>query len=212
MKVYAVVPVKHLAASKSRLSSILNPENRKRLTLVMLEDVLTAIKYSTIEKTVIVGSDLRVAELAVNAGVAYLNEEVNGGLNCAIGFSIEWCRKEGADSVLVLPADVPFLSSIDIDRIIGLSRGADSVMVLSPSENGGTNALCLRPPNLIPVSFGRGSFKRHIRIANNKGIQAKLYYSSSLAFDIDTQRDLERLSKTSGASLTSQFIAQILRN
>jgi 2-phospho-L-lactate guanylyltransferase len=209
MKAYAVVPVKHLAASKGRLSSILSPEDRKRLTLVMLEDVLTAIKCSSIEKIVVVGSDLRVGDLAMDADIVYISEEISG-LNRSIRVSIEWCRKEGADSILVLPADVPFLSSTDIDRIVELSEGTDSVMVLSPSEDWGTNALYLRPPNLIPASFGRGSFNRHIRLASDKCVRVKVYYSSSLALDVDTKKDLQRASKISSASLTSQFLARVL--
>ncbi len=43
MLVYAVVPVKGLGVSKERLSTVLSPQERKELTLAMLEDVLTAL-------------------------------------------------------------------------------------------------------------------------------------------------------------------------
>ncbi len=55
MAVYAVVPVKRLVASKKRLSSVLSPKDRRKLTLVMLEDVLSAIKASRIHKVIVVG-------------------------------------------------------------------------------------------------------------------------------------------------------------
>jgi 2-phospho-L-lactate guanylyltransferase len=210
MKVYAVVPVKHLATSKSRLASILTPENRKRLTLAMLEDVLNAIRDSTIQGTVVVGSDLCVCELAMNAGVAFINIEARG-LNPAIGDSIKWCMKRGADSVLVLPADIPLLSSTDINRIIELAGNAEAMVVVSSSKNGGTNALYLRPPNLIPVSYGPGSFKKHIRHARVRDIPVKVYYSFSVAFDIDSQEDLQELLKNSSTTFSTQFIAKVLR-
>jgi len=210
MKAYAVVPVKHIASSKSRLATILTPEGRKRLTLVMLENVLTAIRNSVIQGTVVVGSDLCVRELATNAGVVFITEE-SRGLNSAIEDSIKCCMQRGADSVLVLPADIPLLSSTDIDRIIKLAGNAESIVVVSPSKNGGTNAFYLRPPNLIPVSYGFGSFRRHIRYACARDIPVKVYHSFSVAFDIDSQEDLQELLENSGTTLSAQRIAKVLR-
>ncbi len=210
MKAYAVVPVKHLSSSKSRLATILTPEDRKRLTLVMLEDVLTAIRNSAIQGTIVVGSDLCVCELATNTGVTFINEKARG-LNPAIGDSIKCCMQRGADSVLVLPADIPLISSTDIERIIELAGNAESIVVVSPSKNWGTNALYLRPPNLIPVSYGFGSFKRHIRHARVRGIPVKVYYSFSVAFDIDSQEDLQELLENSSTTLSAQLIAKVLR-
>ena len=211
MKVFAVVPVKHLATSKSRLASILTLENRKLLTLAMLEDVLSAIRDSNIYETVVVGSDLSVCELAMNAGVAYIEEEASG-LNLAIEVSIKWCMKRGADSVLVLPADIPLLSSTDIDRIIELSKCAKSIAVLSPSDKGGTNAFYLRPPNLIPVSYGPKSFKRHIRYARSRGIPVKVYYSLSIALDIDSQEGLQEFLERSTTTRSAQLMTRVLKN
>jgi 2-phospho-L-lactate guanylyltransferase len=210
MTVYAIVPVKHLATSKSRLATILTPEDRKRLTLVMLEDVLTAIRNSVIQGTVVVGSDLCVHELATNAGVAFINDEARG-LNRAVRDSINWCMERGADSVLVLLADIPLLSSKDIDRIIELAGTAQSIAVVSSSKNGGTNALYLRPPNLIPVSYGPESFRRHIGYARARDTPVKTYNSFSVAFDIDSQEDLQELLKNSSTTLTAQFIAKVLK-
>jgi 2-phospho-L-lactate guanylyltransferase len=209
MKIYAVVPVKRLATSKSRLASILALKNRKRLTLAMLADVLTAIQDSTIQEIVVMGSNLSVCELAMKAGVAYISEKARG-LNRAIEASIKWCIKRDADSVLVLPADIPLLSPTDIERIIELAGDAESIVVLSPSNGGGTNALYLRPPNLLPVSYGPGSFTRHIRYARNRGIPVKIYYSPSVAFDVDSQEDLQKLPLTLNTTLSTRFAAEVL--
>jgi 2-phospho-L-lactate guanylyltransferase (CobY/MobA/RfbA family) len=102
------------------------------------------------------------------------------------------------------------LSSADIDRIIDLAGNAESILVLSPSENGGTNALYLRPPNLISISYGSGSFKRHLRLALSRGIPVKVYYSASIACDVDTQKDLKELIKLQHC-LLSTFASKLLR-
>jgi 2-phospho-L-lactate guanylyltransferase len=210
MMIYAVVPVKHLTASKSKLASVLTPKNRKHLTLAMLEDVLTAIRGSTVQEIVVVGSDFSVSELTTDAGAVYIREEARG-LNRAISGSILWCMKRGAKSILILPADIPLLSSADINRIIEMAGNAESTMILSPSENGGTNALYLKPPNLIPVSYGPGSFKRHLKQGRRRAARVKLYYSSSVAFDIDSKDDLQKLLRTPSTSLSSQFVAKVLK-
>lgn len=211
MKTYAIVPVKHLDASKRRLTSVLKPEDRRALTLAMLEDVLNAIKGSLVQETVVVGNDLCVSGLAANAGVLY-KEEKRRGLNRAITGSIEWCLKREVDAIVVLPADIPLVSSIDINRIIEIARNSGPILVLSPSEDGGTNALYMRPPNLIPVNYGPGSFKKHIKQSRAKGTRLKVYYSHSIAFDIDTQQDLQKLSRMPNVTVSTQLVAKISRN
>ena len=207
--VYAIVPVKHLATSKSRLAAILTPEERKSLTLAMLKDVINAIKGSMIQETIVVGSDLCVCEVVVNAGATYIEEETKG-LNKAVSSSIEWSIKRGAEAVLILPADIPLLSSGDIDKIIELAKDAKSALILSPSRNEGTNALLLKPPNLIPVTYGPESLKKHIEYGRNKDAFVKLQYLSSVAFDIDSQEDLQELSKSSSTTLSAQLSAKVL--
>ncbi len=209
MAVYAVVPVKHLDASKRRLSSVLTPKDRRELTLVMLEDVLVAIKASTVQEILVAGSDVDVRKVAEKFGATYANED-SRGLNTAVTRSIDWCMREGADSVLVLPADIPLLSSEDINSIIELGNGSESAVVLSPSNNGGTNALYQKPPHLILTRFGQKSFDRHIKQARGKDISLKLHYSSSVAFDIDYEQDLQKLLETQNNTCSRQFLANIL--
>ncbi len=210
MAIYAVVPVKHLDTSKRRLSSVLTPKDRRELTLVMLWDVLSAVKSSSVQRILVVGSDVAVQELAEKFGAAYAHEETRG-LNAAVTRSIEWCMKEGADSVLVLPADIPLLCSADLNRIIDLGNGSESTVVLSPSNNGGTNALYQKPPKLIFTRFGPRSFDKHIKQARGKGISLKLHYSSSVAFDIDSEQDLKRLLDSQSSTRSGQFLANVLQ-
>src|SRR5208283_6179532 len=116
MLVYAVVPVKSLRASKKRLSSVLSPQERGQLTLAMLEDVLSALQTSTVNDIVVVSNDLRVHELAGKFGAKYLTQKTSG-LNSAVEEAAEWCVRQGAEAILVLPADIPLLSPEEVDRI-----------------------------------------------------------------------------------------------
>ncbi|MGD0645230.1 MAG: 2-phospho-L-lactate guanylyltransferase [Candidatus Bathyarchaeia archaeon] len=207
MFVYAVVPVKSLGASKKRLSSVLNPQERRQLTLAMLEDVLGALQTSVVDDTVVVSNDLRVSDVVGKFGAMYLAQKTSG-LNSAIEEATEWCVQEGAEAVLVLPADIPLLSSADVDKIVELGNFKGQTVVLSPSYNGGTNAIFQNPPNLIHMCFGSRSFARHIKEAQSKGVCVKLNYSTSVATDIDSSEDLSKLRKAESNTASRRVLDQ----
>ncbi len=207
MYVYAVVPVKSLGASKKRLSPVLSPQERGQLTLAMLEDVLSALQTSIVNDTVVVSDDLDVHDIAGKFGTNYLAQKI-GGLNCAVEKATEWCIQQGAEAVLVLPADIPMLSSADVDRIVELGNCEEQTVVLSPSYNGGTNALFQSPLNLIHACFGPRSFAKHIKEAQSKGACVRLYYSTSVAADIDSAKDLSKLLKAESNTACRRVLDQ----
>jgi 2-phospho-L-lactate/phosphoenolpyruvate guanylyltransferase len=206
MSVCAVVPVKRLSVSKRRLSAVFNPEERKLLTLAMLENVLAALKESVVTETVVVSEDAVVHEVAKKFGFSHFSAS-GAGLNSDIEEASQWCLQKQARSVLVLPADLPLVSPQDIDTIVKLGSEKPSI-VLSPSQNGGTNALYQNPPNLIPVCFGPKSFVNHYRAACSKGITLRMYYSLGTALDIDSVEDLKLLLEKTQATKCKQVFEQ----
>jgi 2-phospho-L-lactate guanylyltransferase len=205
LAVYAIVPVKRLGVSKRRLSKFLSSQERKLLTIAMLEDVLIALKSSAINEIVVVSSDPNVRMIADRLGVSFFSP-IRNGLNAAVEEATAWCMRNEADSVLVVPADVPLLSSEDVNTIVELGNGDGSTVVLSPSNNGGTNALFQKPPNLLFAQFGCRSFARHSRQAINKGISIKFHYSSTIGLDIDYEEDLQKLVESPLSNSTKHFL------
>lgn len=206
MAVYAIIPVKNLADSKKRLSIVFTPQEREKFTLAMLEDVLTALKSSVVDKVVVVAEDSQVQQAAEKFGAFYLFG--NGAtLNSAVEETTSYCIQKGAKSVLVLPTDVPLVNSKEIDRIIQL--GHDSAVVLSPSSNLGTNALYQSPPDLIPACFGSDSFLKHIRESYRKRIRVTLHLSHELATDIDSVEDLKKLFEIRNTTCSKRFLEQM---
>jgi len=205
MSTFAVVPVKTLLKSKTRLSNFFTFEERTRFTLAMLEDVLNALKSSNVSKTVVVSSDLTVERFAKNFGMTFL-KETQQGLNQAINQATKWCVRNAAEWVLVLPADVPLITSKDINQLVKLAL--NNSVVISPSRNGGTNALLETPPGVIPPRFGPDSFKKHICEALAKHAQTKIYVSSNVMLDIDSEKDLEQLLKVGEQTASHRFLKQ----
>jgi len=205
MAVYAIVPVKRLGVSKRRLSKFLSPQERKFLTIAMLEDVLKALKSSVVPEIVVVSSDPNVRMISERYGAFFFSPSHNG-LNPAVEEATAWCMRNQADSVLVIPADIPLLSSADVNKIVELGNCNGSTVVLSPSNNGGTNALFQKPPNLLYAQFGCRSFARYFRQAQNKGISIKFHYSTSIALDVDSEEDLLKLFESPITNDSKRFL------
>jgi len=207
MSVFVLVPVKTPLKSKMRLSIVLKPQERRTFTLTMLEDVLKALKSSVVHQIIVISSDSTVQELTKKFEVAYLTE--NGeGLNQAIEQAREWCIQNHAESVLILPADVPLIAPKDINQIVKLGSGEPS-LIISPSQNRGTNALLQKPPKLIRACFGPNSFMKHVKEASAKGVIAKIYNSPRIALDIDSLEDLENFLKVENQTSCRRFLEQI---
>ncbi|MEM3522746.1 MAG: 2-phospho-L-lactate guanylyltransferase, partial [Candidatus Bathyarchaeia archaeon] len=149
MSVFLIIPVKKLSDSKTRLSSILSPIERKALMLAMIKDVLKAAKSSKkIDNIILVSSDQNVFKISKEFNIEFLEERSQHGLNNALQNAIKYCIKKNSKSVLIIPADIPLVLAEDLEEIIGLSES--SSIVITPSKNGcGTNALMLYPPNII---------------------------------------------------------------
>ena len=205
MSTFAVVPVKSLLKSKTRLSNFFTLQERTLFTLAMLQDVLNALKSSNVNRTVVVSSDLTVERFVKNFGMTFL-KETQEGLNQAVTQATKWCIRNAAEWVLILPADVPLIRSKDINQIVKLAP--NNSVVISPSRNGGTNALLRMPPGVISPCFGSDSFKKHICKALAKHVQTKIYVSSNVMLDIDSEKDLEQLLKVGERTASHRFLQQ----
>jgi 2-phospho-L-lactate guanylyltransferase len=90
----------------------------------------------------------------------------------------------------VIPSDVPLAFAGDLQDV--LDTGSTSEIVVVPSgRGGGTNALYLRPPDLIEPQFGKSSLRAHIRLAERRGHRCSILSLPRLALDIDTADDVE---------------------
>lgn len=205
MSTFAVVPVKTLQKSKTRLSNVLTFQERSLFTLAMLGDVLSAFKDSNISKVVVVSADMVVEGFTKDFGVSFLKENQEG-LNGALNQATKWCAQNGAELVLVVPADIPLVTGRDINQLVKLAM--DKSMVISPSHNGGTNGLLRKPPNIISPCFGLDSFKKHLNKASTKHVSTKVYVSSNFMLDIDCEDDLARLLKVGKQTAAYRFLKE----
>jgi 2-phospho-L-lactate guanylyltransferase len=194
MTLFAVVPVKDLMGTKSRLVPVLNASGRAGLTIYMMNNVLAVLKGAGVDRACVVSPDRTVLSLAEEAGVEPLLQEGNG-LNSALEQAQNWAVERGATSLLVLPADLPLLRTPDVRAVLEAAEEVEGPLaVVCPDASGtGTNALLLRPPDSLPFLFGPSSFDAHLNAARERELQTRTCRRTQLAFDLDTADDLSRL-------------------
>jgi 2-phospho-L-lactate guanylyltransferase len=188
------VPVKRLSESKTRLRARLSPEGRAELTLWLLGRVVGALEGSwRLGAVYVVTPDVRVAECAGRLGAIALQEE-RLGLNPALEQARARAIREGATEILAVLADLPLLSSDEVDNLIGSGQASPGAVIAPDRHGTGTNALLVRPPDALTYCFGPRSLDAHIRAARAAGLPMVTYRSRGTAYDVDSAADLEGLS------------------
>lgn len=203
--VWTIVPVKPLTEAKSRLASILTTSERASLAFNLLKHTLEVLQELVNTKklagTLVVSADpfiLNEAEKfsalallqARGSSDAKDNEALNRDLRVATNWAVTQLK---ADRLLILPADLPWLTPIDISELLSLEYEA----VLAPDRaQRGTNALLL-PAQIAQsfvYSFGETSFNLHREQLSRWGVSYQVIYRDNLAFDLDEEEDLAQLT------------------
>jgi 2-phospho-L-lactate guanylyltransferase len=204
---FTLIPVKALAWGKSRLSPLLPEAARQALSRAMLTDVLTnALRSSAVDRVVVVSSDASLLLLARQLGALAIDEEYPRGLNGAVNIGTEFCLSQNATCVLVLLADLPLVTTADIDALFHQMRGMPEVMLVPCKEGEGTNALLRVPPVVIPPCFGGPSLEAHQQTARRQGIACRVIEVPRIAFDLDSVEDLQWFATEATDTQTYQVL------
>lgn len=187
----AVVPVKSLAAGKSRLAAALGRGPAEALALAMLGDVLAALRaVPALDVVAVVTPDRDVAEAAARAGARALLGD-DPGLDASLARAARELAPAAAGGLLVVLGDVAGARAEDLARLLdALAAGPAPRAALAPSVDGGTAALARRPPDAFPSRFGPDSARRHREAAAAAGVPLIELALPSLALDLDDEADL----------------------
>jgi 2-phospho-L-lactate guanylyltransferase len=207
MQLWLIVPVKPLAQGKSRLSPLLSAAQRHRLSRDLLAQTLTAAAgVDLLAGVIVISRDEEALSIARAAGVTILVEEDSNpvghghdpedALNRALRQARMAAVTQGADAILVLPADLPLLAAAEIRNVAQLAVDLPVGLVIVGSGDGGTNALLLKPPYAVDFAYGPQSFQEHIRRAEDAALPVHIVDSATLALDLDSPEDLYSWQKT----------------
>lgn len=204
-RVHAIVPLKTIKKSKTRLSA-LSPQDRAKLTVAMLSNVLVALRKSRrISDVTVVSADKSASKIAHRHGAEFLSEGRRHGLNRALRLAIRELEQRTTGTAMIIHADLPLLTTRDVDKFLSKAEGFQIAIV--PCKNGtGTNALLLRPPNAIPLVFGKGSFKTHLSLAKKVRLRWRVLRIRGIQFDIDDPRDLRKFTRQDARGESFRFL------
>jgi 2-phospho-L-lactate/phosphoenolpyruvate guanylyltransferase len=207
-----IIPVKTFDLAKRRLSGILQPPERAALARTMLIDVLNVVASVVLPSNVIViTSSPEALGMAKSTGTLVLQEAASSDLNSAIEAAARHVIVQDAGGFLMLPADVPEITTAVIRQaFVALDQNS---LVLAPAiSDGGTNLLACRPPHAIRPEFGAGSFAKHLAAAEGAGLACHVLNSPELGRDIDSPEDLARFLDRRTSTLTDRLLRDLGRD
>jgi 2-phospho-L-lactate guanylyltransferase len=211
-----LVPVKNTSSAKQRLAAALDQPSRTALAQAMLRDVLTTLynwparRENNLPAVAVVSSDPYAAKVATEYGFEVIPDPDNPGETGAIELATRICVERGADSTLVIPADIPLIQAWELDEILKHAPAEGSILV--PAADGrGTNAAFRRPANLFPLRFGNDSFKPHHAAAQATGKPCIVLDLPGIAVDVDNPADLQQLISVPGETSSQRLAREYAR-
>ena len=192
MTIEAVVALKTLSQSKRRLSAVLNDEQRFNLVKAMAQDVLSCLmRHPEIDAVHVVCGEGWTRDVFPE-GPLVVWQESESHAHGLIAAQEMVAARTGAERLLFIHADLPFLGQEDISAVIAASL--DHHAVLSPDfTETGTNAVLRWRHQSLPLCFGEDSFARHQQAAKVAGTRWRVVRASGVARDVDEPEDLDRL-------------------
>jgi 2-phospho-L-lactate guanylyltransferase len=196
MNIAALMPVKGFRNAKQRLSPMLSSDARELLAETMFRDVLRQVRITRgLVGTFVVTADDKVAALASAAGAEVIREAEEKGETAAVDFARLELKSAGCEAVLILPADMPLVRAVDIERVLARvpqDATAPYALLVPSHDRLGTNALLLAPPDVIKLRFGHDSFGFHMSQMTTQSLPIRYMENEHIALDIDEPKDLER--------------------
>lgn len=186
MTCWVVIPFKQPDQAKGRLSAALSEAGRIELAGAMLHHVVGVASRAEPALQLCLLGPTRHGLPAVIPLLA----DPGTGLNPALHAALEHVSREGAGRMIVLFADLPLLTSHDVQLLA--AAPADTIAIAPDRHGTGTNALSLPLPAArgFTFCFGPDSFARHHIEARRHGHKLEEVHSPGLARDIDMPEDL----------------------
>ena len=190
MKTVAIIPVKSFSKAKTRLT--ISPEKTANVCKLMLGEVLQTISTSKkIDNTIIVSHDQSAFDIGKKFSAIEVFDELESGVNNAITLADEYISDSEFDTSIILPQDIPFFNSSDLDNLFSFFQRKNSIIVVPSRQFNGTNSLIRNPSRVMTTRYDEGTYKSHLDEAKCNNVDFSLVLIRRLMLDIDSQSDIE---------------------
>jgi len=189
MAIWAIIPVKSLQFTKSRLTAVLSANERAHLTRRLLIRLLLILNNEPeVTQIIVVSRDETIGETARQHNAIPLVEAPEAKLNAAIHTGVDFAAAHGARQVLILPSDLPFLTGDDV-AVVCAPSFSPALIICPDRHQQGTNALRLPANCGFQFRFGRHSFQQHLHEARRGRLTPHIIHTPGWQFDLDTVED-----------------------
>ena len=193
MKTSVIIPVKTFQKSKTRLH--LSEDKTRKLCRLLLEEVIKTIHESKlIDKILVVTNEEQVSDIVKKYDCEKIQDKYETSVNDAVKLAEKYLIDNEFTHSIVLPLDVPFFYSEDLEELLKFS--SDGSVVIVPSRHfDGTNALVRTPINSMTPRYDEGSYSFQIESAKKDDVKISIGLIYRLMLDIDSNEDLEFVLK-----------------
>jgi 2-phospho-L-lactate guanylyltransferase len=153
-RVSAVVPIRSWTTGKSRLD--LSDADREAVSRAFALDVVDLL-LTCVDAVLVVTSDPDVR--ASLDGCSFVDDP-GSGLNGAVAAGCEQAVADGCDRVVVVPSDLPCLTSAALAEVLRLAEDHDHAFC-TDADGDGTTLVATRAPKELVTSYGPGSAAAH---------------------------------------------------
>ena len=193
MTLWAAIPMRGFANSKSRLAGALDDSVRFAVNRrLFAQTARCAASVLGNSRVLVVSPDDAVIAAAIQLGLTALQEPPEAGLNGALALARTAALRSGAAALFSLSCDLPLLSAEDVSAARDAWRGPGTILLAADEAGTGTNALILPIGADFAYGMGPGSAARHRRAAGQAGLDVVEMHRPGLGFDLDTPDDLKR--------------------
>ena len=193
MKTSVIIPVKSFQKSKTRLH--LSEEKTIELCRLLLREVIKTVSESgLIDKTIVVSNEDKISDIIEEYDCKRIPDVNEESVNDAVGLAESYLLENKFTHSIVLPLDVPFFYSEDIEKLLNFSE-EKSVVIVPSRHFDGTNALLRTPIDSMKPRYDEGSYSFQIESAKNFDVKICVGLVYRLMLDIDSVEDLEFVIK-----------------
>jgi 2-phospho-L-lactate/phosphoenolpyruvate guanylyltransferase len=201
-----LIPVKSLATAKQRLGRALKPWQRSQLAEAMLRDVMVAaFGVRNRLDVALVTADAHAQHLARDFGFGVIEDTRNESETVAIEMATAWCEQHGYNTTVVVPGDIPLITSDELHRVLNAAPAEGAVFVPA-YDHRGSNCVLRRPASLIPLRFGNDSFLPHCEALRKTGRELVVLEMPGIGLDIDNPHELDLLLQRVGSTNTHRLL------
>ena len=193
MKTSVIIPVKSFQKSKTRLQ--LSEEKTIELCRLLLREVIKTISESgLIDKTIVVSNEDKISDIIEEYDCKRIPDVNEESVNDAVGLAESYLLENKFTHSIVLPLDVPFFYSEDMEKLLNFAE-EKSVVIVPSRHFDGTNALLRTPIDSMKPRYDEGSYSFQIESAKNFDVKICVGLIYRLMLDIDSVEDLEFVIK-----------------